>query len=196
MSLKNLRPVLVNFVLLTIITGVVYPLFVALIAQVIFPAQANGSLITVDGQILGSELIGQSTTDPRYFWARPSAVNYMQGTSGDAPGSSGAANLGSTSAALASAVAAREAAFRQAHNLPDDVAIPQEMIFASGSGLDPHISPEAARLQIDRVAAARGIDRERVAELVEQHVEAPALGFLGQPRVNVLLLNLALDELE
>jgi K+-transporting ATPase ATPase C chain len=120
----------------------------------------------------------------------------MLGSSPDALGSSGATNQGGTNQTLAENVSAREAAFREANNLPNDVTVPVEMLFASGSGLDPHISPEAARLQVDRVAAVRGLDRETVASLVEQYIEMPQLGFLGQPRVNVLLLNLALDELE
>lgn len=182
--------------ILTLITGVLYPLSMTAITQRLFPTQANGSLLKVDGVTVGSELIGQATDDPRYFWSRPSAVDTMRGSSLDAPGSSGATNFGGTSAALAQAVRVREAAFRAAHNLPDEVAVPVEMLFASGSGLDPHISPDAARLQVERVAAARGLERKIVAALVEAHIEAPVLGFLGQPRVNVLLLNLALDALE
>ncbi|MFN8374420.1 MAG: potassium-transporting ATPase subunit KdpC [Anaerolineae bacterium] len=196
MRMKEFRPALVMFISLTLITGVIYPLFVTLIAQIVFPAQANGSLVTVDNQVVGSSLIGQMTDDPRYFWSRPSAVSYMQGASLDAPVSSGATNYSSTNANLDALVVEREQAFRSANHVPDDVAVPVEMLFASGSGLDPHISPEAARLQIDRVAEARGLDRAVVATLVEQFVEQPQLGFLGQPRVNVLLLNLALDGLE
>jgi K+-transporting ATPase ATPase C chain len=120
----------------------------------------------------------------------------MQGATFDHPGSSGATNHGWTSAALAVDVSARETVFRQENGLNENMAVPAEMLFASGSGLDPHISPEAARLQIDRVAAARDLDRETVATLVEQYIERPQLGLLGQPRVNVLLLNLALDTLQ
>jgi K+-transporting ATPase ATPase C chain len=196
MRLKELRPALMMFISLTLITGVVYPLLVTLIAQMVFPVQANGSLITIDNQIVGSTLIGQTTDDPRYFWSRPSAVSYMEGASLDALISSGATNYGSTNEVLAESVVLREQTFRTANNVPDDVAVPVEMLFASGSGLDPHVSPEAARLQIDRVAEARGLEREIVANLVEQYVEVPQLGFLGQPRVNVLLLNLALDGLQ
>jgi K+-transporting ATPase ATPase C chain len=195
MRVKAFRPVLVTFASLTLITGVIYPLAVTLIAQLAFPVQANGSLITKDNRIVGSTLIGQTADDPRYFWSRPSAVSYMEGASLDALVSSGATNYGSTSEALAQNVVAREQAFRAANNIPDNVTIPVEMLFASGSGLDPHISPEAARLQVDRVAEARGLDRSVVAHLVEQQLEQPQLGFLGQPRVNVLLLNLALDGL-
>lgn len=182
--------------ILTVITGGLYPLSVTAITQLFFPTQANGSLIVVDGMTVGSSLIGQATDDPRYFWSRPSAVDTMLGSSPDALGSSGATNFGGTSAELAQAAAKREAAFCAAHNLPDDIAVPVEMLFASGSGLDPHISPESARLQVDRVAAARGFAPETVAAMVDAHIEAPSLGFLGQPRVNVLLLNLALDRLQ
>lgn len=197
MRLKELRPALMMFISLTLITGVLYPLLVTLIAQMVFPVQANGSLITTtDNQIVGSTLIGQTTDDARYFWSRPSAVSYMEGASLDKLVSSGATNYGSTNEVLAENVALREQAFRAANNVPDGVTVPVEMLFASGSGLDPHISPGAARLQIDRVAEARGLEREIVANLVEQYVEVPQLGFLGQPRVNVLLLNLALDGLQ
>lgn len=190
---KQFIPAARMLVILTLITGVLYPLSMTVIAQILFPGQANGSLINTGGITVGSSLIGQATDDLHYFWSRPSAEDYMLGSSLDAPGSSGATNYGSTNAMLAEQVAAREGAFRTAHNLPDDVAVPVEMLFASGSGLDPHISPDAARMQTDRVAAAWGLDREVVAALVDQHIEAPQLGFLGQPRVNVLLLNLALD---
>jgi K+-transporting ATPase ATPase C chain len=181
---------------LTILTGVIYPLAITLAAQVLFPVNANGSLVMVDGEVVGSELIGQMTDDPRYFWSRPSAVNYMQNSSPEALGSSGATNLGSTNAALMEQVEEREAAFREVNDIPEDMAVPVEMVYASGSGLDPHISPEAARMQIGRVAEARGLSRETIAQLVEQFVEPPQLGFLGQPRVNVLRLNLALEGLE
>lgn len=181
---------------LTLLTGVLYPVSMTVLAQLLFPQQANGRLLTVNDQVVGSALIGQSTADMGYFWSRPSAVGYMQGSTLAEPGTSGATNLSSTSADLAQEVAQREAAFRQAHNLPPDVAIPVEMLFASGSGLDPHISPQAARLQVGRVAQARHLPPEQVAALVEAHIEGPQIGFLGQPRVNVLVLNLALDELQ
>jgi K+-transporting ATPase ATPase C chain len=186
---KQLRPALVMLAILTLITGIIYPLVVTGIAQVIFPAQARGSLLGDEAQPVGSALIGQANTNPRYFWPRPSATDY-----GTLP--SGGSNLAPTSADLAAAVAQRSADFRAAHNLPADTAVPVEMLFASGSGLDPHISPDAARLQAGRVAEARGLDVSQVVALVEANVEGPQLGFLGQPRVNVLLLNLALDDLE
>ena len=183
-------------VVMTILTGVIYPLVVTGVAQVAFPYQANGSLLTRDDTVVGSELIGQQTNDPAYFWWRPSAVNTMQGTTPEQLGSSGASNAGWTSAALADAIVERSAAFRSDNLLNDEAEISSDMVSASGSGLDPHISPEAAYLQIERVAAARGLDVQVVTELVDAHVESPQFGFLGEPRVNVLLLNLALDELQ
>ncbi|MBZ0299138.1 MAG: potassium-transporting ATPase subunit KdpC [Anaerolineae bacterium] len=182
--------------LLTLLTGVLYPLVVTIIAQAFFADQANGSLLLRDSQVIGSDLIGQQTDDPRYFWGRPSAVDTMQGSTPDHLGTSGATNYGWTSAALAELVAQRAAEFRQANGLSADTVVPADMLFASGSGLDPHISPESARLQIDRVADARGLPRQQVANLVERFVEAPQFGFLGQPRVNVLRVNLALDALQ
>lgn len=184
------------FAVLTVIMGVIYPLVITIIGQIVFPAQANGSLVVKNDVVIGSSLIGQNTTDPRYFWSRPSAVNYMLGSSAEAIGSSGASNLSPVSTTLAEIVAEREQAFREANNLADDVAVPVEMLFASGSGLDPHISPQAARLQIDRIATMRGLDRQVVADLVEKFVESPTFGILGGARVNVLSLNLALDDIQ
>jgi potassium-transporting ATPase KdpC subunit len=186
--MKQIMPAIRMLVVLTILTGVIYPLVITLAGGIIFPAQANGSLITKDGAVVGSSLIGQANDDPAYFWNRPSAINYS-------PLPSSGSNLGPTSAALQTAVEEHAAAVRAANNLPDDAIIPQDLLFASGSGLDPHISPEAARLQITRVAEARGLDVAQVTELVEGAIEQPQLGILGQPRVNVLLLNLALDQL-
>lgn len=194
--MTQLRPALVIFVLLTLLTGVIYPLVVTLAAQALFPAQANGSLERVNGMVVGSSLIGQSNNDPRYFWSRPSAVNSMLGSSLESLGSSGGTNQGATSAALAQAVEERSATFRTANKLLSDAVITPDMLFASGSGLDPHISPEAARAQIARVAEARGLTVDQVTALVDQFTEGPQLGLLGQPRVNVLLLNLALDRLQ
>jgi potassium-transporting ATPase KdpC subunit len=194
--LKTILSGLRLFIIMTIITGVLYPLFITLAGQAIFPAQANGSLIEKGGAVIGSSLIGQNTDDPRYFASRPSAVNYMLGSSPESLGSSGASNLSVINTALVDTVKTRETAFRELNGLADDVAVPLEMLFASGSGLDPHISPQAARLQIDRIATARALDRQVVADLVERHIETPVLGVLGMARVNVLLLNVALDELE
>jgi len=193
---KTMLTALRMFVMLTLITGVLYPLGITLLAQALFPVQANGSLIVAADRVVGSALIGQANQEARYFWPRPSAVNYMDGATTDALGSSGATNLGPTSALLADQVQARAAAFRAAHQLAEDAAIPADMLLASGSGLDPHISPAAARIQIARVAAARGVDAADVTMLVEQHVEGPQLGLLGAPRVDVLKLNLALDGIQ
>ncbi|MCA0455729.1 MAG: potassium-transporting ATPase subunit KdpC [Chloroflexi bacterium] len=186
---KQLKTAVMMLVIFTLITGILYPLAVTLAAQAVFPAQANGSFVTVDGQTVGSSLIGQTNTDPRYFWSRPSAVSYN-------PLPSSGSNLGPTSQTLADTVAQREADFRTANNLPDSVTVPSDMLFASGSGLDPHISPESAWLQVARVAEARGMDAGEVTTLVEQAIEAPQLGILGEARVNVLLLNIALDKLQ
>jgi K+-transporting ATPase ATPase C chain len=164
----------------TLLTGVVYPLAVTVIARVAFPKQADGSLIVRNGTIVGSSLLAQKCEDPRYFWPRPSAGDY-------ATVASGASNKGPTSADLVKAISERR------EKLGKDA--PADMLTASGSGLDPHISPEAAAFQIDRVAAARKISRGKIAEIVGTCLEAPQLGILGEPRVNVLQLNLALDRL-
>jgi len=185
-----LRPALVLFVLLSAITGIVYPLAVTGAAQAAFPAQANGSLVAgSDGKTVGSELIGQAFADPKNFWGRPSAT-------GDKPYNglaSGGSNQGPLNPALRDAVAQRIAALREADPARKDVPVPIDLVTASGSGLDPHISPEAARYQVPRVAQARGLPAEAVQALVERHTETPWLGFLGEPRVNVLALNLALN---
>lgn len=189
--MRQLKPAFMMLITLTLITGVVYPLVVTVAGQALFAQQANGSLTTMNGVVIGSELIGQSMTDPAYFWPRPSATDY-----GAVP--SGASNWGPTSADLADAVDARAAVLREANGLPNDAALPSDLLFASGSGLDPHISPAAARLQVDRVATARGFDtaqRDSLAGLVERSVEPPQFGVLGEPRVNVVLLNRALDEM-
>jgi K+-transporting ATPase ATPase C chain len=175
-------------IVLTVLTGVIYPLVVTGIAQVAFKDQANGSLIEKNGQVVGSVFLAQQFTGEKYFWPRPSAGGY-------ATVPSGASNKGPTSVDLQKAVDARASAFRAAHKLAADAPVPADMVFASGSGLDPHISPEAARLQVARVAAARGVNEGRIKTLVEKFVEQPQWGFLGEPRVNVLRLNLALDEL-
>lgn len=187
--IKQLRPALFMLTALTLLTGVLYPLVVTGIAQLAFPRQANGSLVMTGDTVVGSALLGQANADPRYFQPRPSATDY-----GTLP--SGGSNLAPTSLELAAAVAQRAADFRAANGLSAAAAVPTELLFASGSGLDPHISPDAARLQVGRVAAARGLDEDAVAALVEAYVEGPQLTILGQPRVNVLLLNLALDGLE
>lgn len=176
-------------IVFTVLTGVIYPLVITGVSQVAFHNQANGSLIERDGQIVGSELLAQQFTGEKYFWPRPSAGSY-------ATVPSGASNLGPTSQTLQSNVTANATAFRTAHKLAADAPVPADMVFASASGLDPHISPESARLQVSRVAAARGISADRVKTLVENFVEPPQWGVFGEPRVNVLRLNLALDGLD
>jgi potassium-transporting ATPase KdpC subunit len=185
---RQVYPALVLFLFMTVLTGVVYPLAMTGIAQLVFPERANGSLVEHDGRIVGSRLLGQSFSDDRYFHPRPSAA----GTGYDGAASS-PSNLGPTNDALLSAVEERVHEYRTRNGLPDDTVVPVDAVTSSGSGLDPHISPENARLQARRVARARGRPLERVLELVGEHTEGRALGFLGEPGVNVLELNLALD---
>ncbi len=184
----QLRPALTLFVVLSAVTGIVYPLAVTGIAQLVFPAAANGSLVLRDGKPVGSELIGQSFSDPKHFWSRPSATVPMPYNGANSSGS----NLGPTSPSLADAVKARIAALRAA-DPGNATPVPVDLVSASASGLDPHISRAAADHQVARVARARGLPQERVRALVEQHTETPLLGFIGEPRVHVLRLNLALD---
>jgi K+-transporting ATPase ATPase C chain len=188
---KLVRTALVLFAFLTILTGLVYPALVTGLAQVLFARQANGSLVTRAGQVVGSDLIGQAFDDPRYFWGRLSATaggpyNAM---------ASGGSNLSALNPALVAQVQSRLEALRAAD--PDNpLPVPVDLVTASASGLDPHISPAAARYQAGRVARARGLAAERVNALVDQYSEQPILGFLGEARVNILALNLALDGLQ
>ena len=186
----SFRPALVLFVVLSLVTGLAYPLAVTGLAQVLFPDQANGSLVKAKGVVVGSALIGQPFSQPGHFWSRPSA------TAPDpynAVASSGS-NLGPSNPALAEAVAARIAALRAA-DPGNHSAVPVDLVTASASGLDPHISRAGADYQVNRVARALGLPPQRVQALVAEHTEGTLLGFLGEPRVNVLRLNLALDAL-
>jgi potassium-transporting ATPase KdpC subunit len=188
MNTSMLRPLFVLFVLLSALTGIVYPFAVTGVARAAFPAQAAGSLVVRDGQPIGSTLIGQNFSDPAHFWGRPSATAPMPYNAAN----SGGANLGPLNPALVDAVKARVAALRAAD--PDNSApVPVDLVTSSASGLDPHISPAAARYQAARVARLHGLALERVEQLVDQHTERPLWGLLGEPRVNVLALNLALD---
>jgi K+-transporting ATPase ATPase C chain len=195
--LRQLRPALMSLALLTLITGGLYPAIVTLLGQVLFPAEANGSLIMHEGQPIGSSLIGQNFDDPKYFWGRPSATTPTPYTAFNAvalTGSSGS-NYGPLNPALMDAVKARIDALRTAD--PDNTApIPVDLVTSSASGLDPHISPAAAQYQVRRVARVRGLDVNVVQRLVDEYTEGRTLGFLGEPRVNVLRLNLALDALK
>jgi potassium-transporting ATPase KdpC subunit len=185
---KELKPAVLVLLVLSLITGVVYPLAVTGIAQGLFSRQANGSLIESKGKAVGSELVGQPFGAPKYFWSRPSATSPYPYNASSSSGS----NQGPLNPALTDAVAARVKALRDAD--PENKApVPADLVTASASGLDPHISPAAADYQVSRVAKARGLDQARVRELVAQATEGRQLGFFGEPRVNVLKLNLALD---
>ncbi|MDR4470556.1 MAG: potassium-transporting ATPase subunit KdpC [Nitrospira sp.] len=185
----EIRPALTMLLILTVLTGLIYPLTVTGLAQLFFPDQANGSLIVREGKVIGSELIGQHFDKPEYFWSRPSATSRFPYNAAASAGS----NLGPTNPALIEAVNARVAALRAA-DPGNDSPIPVDLVTASGSGLDPHISPAAALYQVKRVARARGMNEAVVRELVARSTQGRQLGLLGEPRVNVLLLNLALDE--
>jgi K+-transporting ATPase ATPase C chain len=188
--LTQLRAALVIFVLLTVVTGVAYPLLVTGIAQVAFPDAANGSLIMRDDVVVGSELIGRPFGQPGYFWGRPSATGPDAYNGAASTGS----NLGPTNPALLEAIQTRIDAIRAAH--PEQTGdVPIDLVTASGSGLDPHISIAAARYQAQRVALERDLSQDEVLKLIDEHTETRTLGVLGEPRVNVLQLNLALHPL-
>ena len=188
--LKELRPALVVFGLLTALTGAAYPALITGIAQAVFPDQANGSLIVQDGKAVGSRLIGQTFSDPGHFWGRPSATAPM---SFNAAASSGS-NQGPLNPALEEAVKGRIEALK-ASDPSQTAAIPVDLVTASGSGLDPHISVAAAQWQAPRVARSRNLSDAQVGELIARHTEGRQLAVLGEPRINVLELNLALDNL-
>lgn len=176
---------------MTILTGIIYPLLMTGLAQISYPYKANGSLIIKDGKIIGSELIGQKFDSSIYFWSRPSAIGYN-------PIPSGAFNYGPTSDTLKKQVTARRVLFAKMNLMSDESVIPKEMIFASGSGLDPHISPEAALMQVDRISQSRHFDITRKEELlkkIKDMTQSPQFLYLGEPRINVLMLNLMLDKI-
>lgn len=186
--LQSLRPALILFVVLTVITGVVYPLLTTGIGQFLLPKQAGGSLIEENGKVVGSTLIGQNFTEPQYFWGRPSATGPYPNNASASSGS----NQGPLNPALAEAVKGRVAALKSAD--PDNsLPVPVDLVTTSASGLDPHISPAAAMYQINRVAKARGFNTETVQKLIDENTQGRQWGVLGEPRVNVLLLNIALD---
>src|SRR5881409_3899192 len=186
--IAHIRPAIVSLILLSAVTGIAYPAVVTVIAQLVFPHQANGSLIVKDGKVVGSALIGQPFDDPKYFWGRPSATSPF----GYNAASSSGSNQSPTNPDLIKAVQSRVEALRAAD--PGNAApVPVDLVTASGSGLDPHISPAAALYQVQRVAKARKVDEAIVRDLVAHYTERRLFGLLGEPRVNVLELNLALD---
>jgi potassium-transporting ATPase KdpC subunit len=189
MFFKSLRTALLSILLFSVLTGVVYPLLVTALAQFIFPARANGSMLVRDGKLVGSELVGQPFASPAYFWSRPSATSPFAYNAGASSGS----NYGPLNPALLDAAKKRVQDLRAADSL-NSQSVPVDLATASGSGLDPHISVAAALYQLPRVARARNLSSEKVRSLVDGSTEQRQFGFLGEPRVNVLKLNLALDE--
>jgi K+-transporting ATPase ATPase C chain len=184
--MNHIKRSILVLIVFSVLTGIVYPLIITGIAQLVFPHQANGSLIVINGKMVGSELIGQSFTKSGYFHGRPSAVNY------DA-GNSGALNWGPTNQKLISQVDSTARWVRAENGLPADASIPADIVTSSASGLDPHITLKAVLLQIPRVAKVRGLDESIIRDLVNRYTEKPLFGIFGQPMVNVLKLNIALD---
>ncbi len=187
--LKQLKTSAIMLLAFTVLTGLVYPLAVTAVSQVVFPAKANGSLIEHNGKVVGSELIGQPFDDAKYFWGRPSATGPFPYNAASSSGS----NLAVGNPNQKSAIADRVKKLRES-GIPENVSIPVDLVTASGSGLDPHISVAAAEIQIARVAKARGMNDSNVRTLVEQNTEPRQFGIFGEPRVNVLKLNLSLDQ--
>jgi potassium-transporting ATPase KdpC subunit len=180
------------FAILTVLCGIIYPLFITGIAQVAFPEKANGSLIIQENKVIGSELIGQKFDSEIYFWSRPSATDYSSMPSGGS-------NLGPTSSKLKQLVADRTALWMKSNPTTEPGKIPSEMLLASASGLDPHISPKAALLQVDRIVKARKFSdqqKQKLLKIVTEQTESPQFSFLGETRINVLTLNIALDKLK
>ncbi len=184
-----IRNALLSLLLFTVLTGIIYPIAVTGISQLVFPRQANGSIITKNGKLVGSALLGQQFDDPKYFWGRLSATTPFPFNGGSSSGS----NLGPSNPDLMKAVQARIQALRSSDS-GNEARIPVDLVTASGSGLDPHISPAAAEYQLHRVAKIRGINEVKIRTLIEQHTHGRWVGLIGEPVVNVLELNLALDE--
>lgn len=196
-SVRQFRPAIIITLVLTVLLGIIYPVVTTGVAQVLFPSQANGSIVTVNGKQIGSKLIGQYWTQPQYFHGRPSATNNLQGTPSpyEADNSAGS-NLGPTNSQLVTTVQQRIAALKKENpDVPAGTPIPADLVEASASGLDPDISVAAAYYQIPRIAKVRGLSQATVQQVVNQHIEGRFLGLFGEPRVNVLELNLALDAL-
>ncbi len=189
-EMKEFIRALLVFVVLSILTGLAYPFLITRVAQLIFPRQAKGSLLTVNGKISGSALIGQKFTNPGYFHGRPSALEKAYDAS-----NSGGSNFGPSNSKFLEEVGQRMEKVRVTNGLGVNAPVPADLVLASGSGLDPHISVDAAMVQAPRVAKARGLRESDIRDLVQKHIEGPLFGFLGQERVNVLRLNLALDDL-
>jgi potassium-transporting ATPase KdpC subunit len=189
---KEIFTALKFLLVMIIITGVLYPVLMTGLAQLIFPSKSNGSMIKINGKLIGSELIGQKFDDNRYFWSRPSATSYNTVPSGGS-------NYGPTSDTLKKLMIARRSRFAQINSVSDTLIVPKEMMFASGSGLDPHISPEAALLQVDRIVRIRQLtnnQKEDLLKTIKDISEAPQYLCLGEPRINVLKLNLELDNIQ
>jgi potassium-transporting ATPase KdpC subunit len=191
MFLKSLRTSIITIALFTVLTGFIYPLLVTGIAQILFPAKANGSLLMKDGKAIGSELIGQAFSSPKYFWSRPSATSPFAYNAGASTGS----NYGPLNPALLEATAKRVKELKDA-DPQNTKPVPVDLVTASGSGLDPHISVAAALYQVPRVARSRSVNEEKIKSLVDRYTDGRQLGILGEPRVNVLKLNVALDEMK
>ncbi|HSX26980.1 MAG TPA: K(+)-transporting ATPase subunit C [Chlamydiales bacterium] len=189
--IHSLKPAFLSLLLLSLILGLIYPLFMTAIGELFFHKETNGSLLSRDGKIIGSQWIAQNFTRAEYFHPRPSSA----GDKGYDAANSSASNLGPTSQKLIDTLRERAAAYRVENNLAPDAPIPAEAVTASGSGLDPHISPANALLQANRIATARGFPIEKLKEMIEEYTEKPMLGFLGEKKINVLRLNLALDHL-
>jgi len=190
--LKEFNSAIRMLMIMTVVLGVIYPLGMTAFAQMIFPAQANGSLIYKEGNLVGAKLIGQNFTDERYFHGRPSAA----GDDGYDAASSAGSNLGPTSKKLLSGIDERAKVLRQDNDLAEDAIVPSDLVTASGSGLDPHITVAAAQIQLQRVAKARKLSEEQILAIIEKNTENPQIGFLGEKRVNVVGLNLALDDVK